>query len=104
MNTLDQARAVLEQASGRFEVLGRLARGELKAEDLPALQAAAAELGLWSIVEALRRFAAGHSPGMVLTYLVATGEFPGLIDRLQALKADLDAAAGVARAFGLGRR
>lgn len=104
MSALDEARAILEQAGGQYEVLRRLARGELRSEDLPALQAAAADLGLSSIVEALRRLSAGHTPTMVLTFLVATGEFPGLIEKLQALRSDLDTAASVARAFGAGRR
>jgi hypothetical protein len=103
MSQLDEARSVLESLAGRYEILGRLARGEVRPEDLPALRAAAEDLGLGVLAEGLRRLGAGQSPLAVLAYLVGSGEFPGLVEKIQALRVEVDAAAEVARAFR-GRR
>jgi hypothetical protein len=104
VNDLDDARELLRTMAGRYAVLGKLAAGNISAADLPALEAAADELGLGVLAHALRRLGRGESPLMVLSYLVGSGEFPDLVDRLQGLRELADVAAGAARGMGYGRR
>jgi hypothetical protein len=104
VNDLEEARAMLQGLAGQHAVLGKLASGTLKREDLPALQKAAADLGLDTVSEALGQLASGKSPAAILTYLLASGDFPDLMPHLVELRSTVDDVATMARVLSLGRR
>jgi hypothetical protein len=99
VSDLDDSRELLRTLAGRHAILGKLAAGTISRADLPQLERAAADLGLHTLAAAIGKLAAGQSTTSILAFLVASGDFPDLTERLLTLKDQADDAAAILRAL-----